>query len=93
MLTEHILFTLVLTVPLALILYKDRKGMRDYVCLGLLTVILASVWEPVGVYMGLWYYASSPQFFGVSVLTLILYFHWICFSYFIGNRASRRFSK
>jgi len=90
---EHAAFFLVVTLPLILILWIERKNVKKYVYLGVFTVILAAVWEPIGAYIGLWYYVSQPQFFGVSVLTLLLYFHWVSFSYFLGNRVSGRFKK
>jgi FlaA1/EpsC-like NDP-sugar epimerase len=93
MLAEHSLFTLIVSVPLIIILWKERADIKTYAFLGIFTVIIASIWEPMGVYMDIWHYISQPQFLGASVLTLVMYFHWICFSYFLGNRAAGRWKK
>jgi len=57
------------------------------------TVAVAAIWEPIGIYMDIWYYNLQPQLFGVSVLTLLMYFHWMCFSYFLGNWAAGMWRK
>jgi hypothetical protein len=93
MLAEHVSFTLAVTVPLIIILWKEKAHLRKYAVLGVFSIILASVWEPLGAYMGIWHYVSQPQFLGVSVLTLLMYFHWVCFSYFLGNRAAGRWKR
>jgi hypothetical protein len=90
---EDFVYLLIITLPLILVLWVDRKNLRIYVPLGIFTVILATLWEPIGVYAGLWQYFGQYQFLGVSVLTLTEYFHWVCFSYFLGNVFAGRMRK
>ncbi len=90
MFQQQLAYLAFLTLPLLLILCFERRFLKTYVRLGIFTVILASVWEPIGVHSGLWHYVVQPQFFGASVLTLLAYFHWMSFSYFAGNVVMRR---
>ena len=90
---EHALYMAIITLPLIFVLWIERKSLKTYVKLGVFTIILAAIWEPIGVYTNLWIYHSHGQFLGVSVLTLLLYFHWVSFSYFIGNRTARRLAR
>jgi hypothetical protein len=90
MAVDHFAHFAIVTIPMLLVLWADRKNARTYASLGAFTVLLSAVWEPLGVLFGLWHYNAHPQLFGVSVLTLLNYFHWMVFSYFIGNMAARR---
>ena len=90
---EELAYFAIVTIPLLLILLYDRKNLKTYVPLGILTMFLATAWEPIGVYTDLWHYFGPQQFLGVSVITLLAYFHWMTFSYFLGNAVSRRLKK
>ncbi len=90
---DHLIFLLIITVPLALILWYDRKNMRAYLGIGILAIILDSVWDPIAMTFDLWYYGTYPQFLGVSVCTLLLYIHYLAFCYFFGNMLARRLEK
>jgi len=83
---EHTTFFLIITIPLLLILWIDRKNIKTYVGLGVFSIILDLVWDPLAMYFGLWYYNSQPQVLGISVLTLLFYVHFLAFCYFFGNR-------
>lgn len=88
---EQLVFFLIMSLPVLLILFAERKKLGKYITLGLFTVLLASVWESIGVYFGLWEYHVYPQFLGVSIITLFAYFQFICISYFLADVVFRRF--
>jgi hypothetical protein len=90
---EEFLYFLIVTLPLILLLWVERKNLKTYLSLGIFTMVLATVWEPIGVYTDLWHYFGLYQFLGVSIFTLLAYFHWISFSYFLGNRFGGRLKK
>jgi len=83
---DHWIFFTIMTIPLALILWYDRKNIRTYLGIGMLGLALDIVWDPIAMYFGLWYYSSWPQVFGISVYTLIMYIHYFTLCYFCSNR-------
>jgi len=87
---EYFIYSLIATIPLILILYADRKNLKNYICLGILTVCMALVFEELSVYLGFWEFHSLPKIINVSALTVVNYFHYIVFCYFAGNKLSRR---
>jgi hypothetical protein len=87
---EQFAFFLIMMIPLAAVLFLERKNAKKYVYLGLFTVVLASIWEPIGVYFGVWAYNAHPQFLGVSMVTILAYFQYVCISYFLADVFLRR---
>ncbi len=87
---EYFIYSLIATIPLILILYIDRKNLKNYIYLGILAVCMALVFEELSVYLSFWEFYSLPKVINVSVFTVINYFHYIVFCYFTGNRLSRR---
>ena len=88
---EYFIYSLIATIPLILILYIDRKNLKNYVYLGILAMIMALVFEELSVVLGFWEYYSLPKIINVSIFTIINYFHYLVFCYFAGNKLSRRF--
>jgi hypothetical protein len=87
---EQFYLFLMLSVPLAAILYFDRKNAKKYLLLGAFTMMLAIPWESSLAYLGFWRYFSEPRLFGVSIYTILLYTHYVIFSYFLGNILFKR---
>lgn len=87
---EHSLFLLLMTIPLVLLLVFDRKNARKYILLGIAAVLAGMVFENFTTSLGFWYHHSEPKTGLNSVYNGLLYFHYVCFSYFLGERSSRR---
>ena len=85
----HYLFFLVFLIPLALIFYFDKKNIKSYVILGLLTLLMAFIFENFSVSLGFWSYFSEPRVGLVALYTWGGYFYYIIFCYFLGNLALR----
>ncbi len=85
---EHLIFFAAMTIPLAMLYAYDRKNIVKYLGIGILAIFLDLIWDPIGMSFGLWRYASQPQIFGMSVYMLLLYVHYLSFSYFLGNKTN-----
>ncbi len=83
---DHLTFFIILTAPLIILYLHDRKNIKTYISLGFLAILLDLIWDPIGIYFGLWYYNSQPQILGMSVYMLLLYIHYLSFCYFLGNK-------
>ncbi|MCK4827378.1 hypothetical protein KA005_67225 [bacterium] len=90
---DHLIFLSIITVPLVIILWYDRKNVKTYLGIGLLGLGLDVIWDPLAMHFDLWYYSSFPQVFGISVYTLLLYIHYLTFWYFFGNMAAKAVTK
>jgi len=82
---------LVTSVPLALILVFDRKNIRTYLTLGLFAIPLAAGFEEFMAFSGVFVHHLGPKLVNVAWETILLYFHYLVYSYFLGNWIRRRF--
>ena len=89
---DYLYYALIATIILALVLYKERRYIKVYAGLGLFTMLLAFIFENIMVYLGHWTFYAEPMLLNSSLLTIVLYFHYACFCYFIGNVIIRRSS-
>ena len=60
---ENFLWTLLFSVPLVPVFFFGPDNARRYICLGVLTLFFALLWEAFSVISGFWSYAASPQLF------------------------------
>ena len=86
MIIDHLTFFLIITLPFLIIVWIDRGNAKTYLKLGIFAIVLDLIWDPIGLYFGLWYYNTWPQVLGISVYTLVLYLHYLTFCYFFGNK-------
>ena len=87
------LFLLMVTVPLVMLLALDRKNIRTYVLLGLFGVACGVMFENLTTWLGFWTHITTPRLGLVSVWTAMGYFHYLCFSWFLGNLVKRRLGR
>jgi len=89
---EHGFFFTLMTIPLLMLLAFDRKNFRTYLLLGLFAVLCGTVFENITTWMGFWTHLTGPRAGLTSVWNAALYFHYVCFSWFIGERLRERFA-
>lgn len=82
----HLFFTLINFAILIVVLFAERKNLKDYVFLGILGLVAAFVFETATTALGFWHYHSEPKIFIISIYTWLLYIPYLSFCYFIGNR-------
>jgi hypothetical protein len=83
---EHSLFFFINVVLFMGILFLERKRWKDYVLLGVFTLVAAFVFENATAYMGLWVYRSQPKVLLISLYAWLLYVPYIGYCYFLGRR-------
>jgi len=87
---EQWISLLLLCIPLPIVLLIDRKMIRKYILLGIFTIICATIYESITTYLGFWFHYSQPQILGgASIWTLLGYFPYISYSYFLGNKLTK----
>ena len=80
-----------MTVPLVAMLAYDRKNLKTYILMGIFAVICGAALENFTTWLGFWTHLSYPRVGLASAWNVGLYFHYVTFSWFIGNSLKRRF--
>ena len=83
---EHLLFTLIGMMVLAVILFMDKKHIKEYLWLMIIGLIFAYIFETVMTYLGFWTYYSSPKIPIMSLYTWLGYMPYLSICYFLGKR-------
>ncbi len=83
---EHAHFLLLNIAVMAVLLFVDRKRMREYVFLFAVGLISAFMFENFTTWLGFWYYHSEPMIPFVSLYTWLLYIPFLGYCYFVSNR-------
>lgn len=83
---EHLYFTLFNFAIFAVVLFIDRKRIKDYFLICILGLIGALIFENTTTYLGFWFYHSEPKIIFVSFYTWILYVPYLAFCYFAGQK-------
>lgn len=79
------------SIPLIAVLVYDRENIRTYLTLGLFVIPLAFCFEEFMAFSGVFIHHLESKLINVSWHTVVLYFHYIVYSYFTGNWLRRRF--
>jgi len=87
---EHAYFIAINFVVLALLLFYDRKRIKEYLLLFAVVMPAALIFENLTTYLGFWFYHSEPKIFLLSFYTWLLYIPFIGFCYFLGKRFGGR---
>ena len=82
----HEYFTLFNFFLLGVILYIERKRLKEYKILFVVAIISALIFENVTTYLGFWIYHSEPKIFLISFYSWILYLPYIGYCFFLGNK-------
>lgn len=90
---EHFYFLAVNFLVFFIILFVDRRRVKNYIILGAFTLVLAFIFENFTTYLGFWYYHSQPKLLLVSLYTWLLYIPYISFCYFVGKLLDKRLGK
>ncbi|MFQ6009549.1 MAG: hypothetical protein ACE5J7_00275 [Candidatus Aenigmatarchaeota archaeon] len=90
MVMENIGLLMIYSAPLILVFYHDRKNIKQYVLLGIVTLVLAFLFELISTTLGFWHYSATPKIFTVAAFSLFAYFPWLSYTYFAGNLLRRR---
>lgn len=83
---EHTYFLILNFAAFFLVVFLDSKKWKDYLILGIFTLVLAFIFENATAYLGFWYYNSEPMLLLISLYTWLLYVPYISFCYFVSNR-------
>ena len=86
---ESIVFVYINFFILALILFLERKEIKNYILLGIMGLIMGLIFEEFTTYFGMWYYHTEPKLWLVSIYSWILYFPYLSFCYFASKKVSK----
>lgn len=82
----HGYFTLFNFVILGIILYIDRKRLKEYKILFIVAIVTAFIFENITTFLGFWQYHTEFNILLISFYTWVLYLPYIGYCYFLGNR-------
>jgi hypothetical protein len=83
---EHIYFLLFNFIIFLVVVWFDRRIIRDYALLCFFGLVAALIFENITTYLGFWYYHSEPKIILISLYTWLLYMPYLGFCYFLGRR-------
>ena len=67
-------------------MYKDRKNIDKYIIIGAVAVLLAVPFELMCTWMGVWVHYSEPKFLGLSLYSILLYFPFVGYAYYLAKK-------
>ena len=70
---------------MAVVLYVDKKRIKEYAWLIGIGLILAFIFETFTTYLGFWNYYSEPKIPLISLYTWLLYMPYLTLCYFFGK--------
>lgn len=79
-------FTLINFIILGIILYIDRKRLKEYEILFVVAIVAAFIFENIAAFLGFWQYHTGFNILLISFYTWVLYLPHIGYCYFLGNR-------
>jgi len=82
---DHFIFLAANLLVLVVVLYFDRKNLKNHAWLWIVGLAAALVFENITTYLGFWFYHSEPKAGLVAMYTWLLYVPYLSFTYFIGN--------
>jgi len=82
----HIIFFIFSMILWLIILCVDRKDIAKYLTFGALAALLAVPFELLSTWIGVWVHYSQPQVLGLSVYSILLYFPFVGFTYFLAKK-------
>lgn len=82
---EHYTFFIINFLLFTILMFIDRKRIKDYLWLICIGLVFAYIFESVTTYLGFWIYYSEPKIPLISLYTWLLYAPYLSFCYFIGQ--------
>jgi len=86
---DHLVFLIINFFIFFIILYLDKKNVRNYLYIAGIGLILAFIFENVTIASGFWLYHSEPKILLVSLYTWLLYVPYLGFCYFAANKVRK----